>query len=127
MLGNEGNFYLVNLKNNGGLVMPVVLKVTYEDATTEEIRLPAQIWRRNPDEVSKMIFTKKKLAKLELDPNREIADVDIENNYYPRRIQKSTFSLSKPGKPGNPLRDKRREEAEQKKKAEAKKAEQKKK
>jgi len=121
LLGNEGNFYLVNLKNNGGLVMPVILKVTYEDDTTEEIRLPAQIWRRNPEEVSKMIFTKKKLAKLELDPHREIADVDIENNYYPRRIQKSTFSLSKPGKPGNPLRDKRKEEAEAKKKAESKK------
>ena len=128
LLGNEGNFYLVNLKNNGGLVMPVILKVTYEDDTTQEIRLPAQIWRRNPDEVSKMIFTKKKLAKLELDPHREIADVDIENNYYPRRIQKSTFGLSKSSKPGNPLRDKRKEEAEAKKKADAKKkAEQKKK
>ncbi|SVD64639.1 uncharacterized protein METZ01_LOCUS417493, partial [marine metagenome] len=128
LLGNEGNFYVVSLKNNGGLVMPVILKATYEDDTTEEIRLPAQIWRRNPDEVSKMIFTKKKLAKLELDPHREIADVDVENNYYPRRILESTFRLNKPSKPGNPLRDKRKEEAEEKKKAEReKKAEQKKK
>ena len=108
--------------------MPVSVSVTDEDDTTEEIRLPAQIWRRNPKEVSKMIFTKKKLAKLELDPHREIADVDIENNFYPRRIQKSTFGLSKPSRPGNPLRDKRKVEAEAKKKAEAqKKAEQKKK
>ena len=75
-----------------------------------------------------MIFAKKKISKLELDPHREIADVDIENNYYPRRIQKSTFGLSKPGKPGNPLRDKRKDEAEAKKKAEAgKKAQEKKK
>ena len=116
LLKTEGNFYIVSLKNLGGLVMPVVLKATYEDGSTEEIRLPAQIWRRNPDAVSKMIFTKKKLAKLELDPHREIADVDVENNYFPRRIQQSTFRLNKPGKPGNPLRDKRKADAEAKKK-----------
>jgi hypothetical protein len=120
MLKSEGNFYVVSLKNLGGLVMPVILKATYEDGSAEEIRLPATIWRRNPESVSRMIFSKKKLAKLELDPHREIADVDIENNYFPRRIQQSTFRLNKPSKPGNPLRDKKKADEKARKEAEEK-------
>ena len=100
--------------------MPVVLKATYDDDSTEEIRLPATIWRRNPESVSRMIFSKKKLTKLELDPHREIADVDIENNYFPRRIQQSTFRLNRPSKPGNPLRDQKKADEKARKEAEAK-------
>ena len=74
LLKEERNFYKVDLKNLGGLVMPVVLKVTFEDGSTKEYRLPAQIWRRNPEAVSKLLITEKKITKLELDPHREIED-----------------------------------------------------
>ncbi|MBC8326514.1 MAG: M1 family metallopeptidase [Verrucomicrobia subdivision 3 bacterium] len=123
MLKSKGQFYIVDLKNLGGLVMPVVIKITYEDKSTEEIRLPAQIWRRNPETVSKMIVTDKKIAKIEIDPHRETADVDIENNYFPRRIREHTFGISKPKKPSgnNPLRDKQKEEEKARKEAEEKK------
>jgi hypothetical protein len=129
MLKRKGQFYVVDLKNIGGLVMPVVLKVTYEDKSTEEIRLPAQIWRRNPESISKMIVADKKITRIEVDPHRETADVDIENNYFPRRMREHTFGISKSKKPSgnNPLRDKQkaeekaRKEAEEKKKKEAEK------
>lgn len=129
MLKRKGQFYVVDLKNLGGLVMPVAIKVTYEDKSTEEIRLPAQIWRRNPDSVSKMIVADKKINSIEIDPHRETADVDIENNYFPRRMREHTFgvSKSKPPSGNNPLRDKQkaeekaRKEAEEKKKKEAEK------
>ena len=129
MLKRKGQFYVVDLKNLGGLVMPVAIKVTYEDKSTEEIRLPAQIWRRNPDSVSKMIVADKKITSIEIDPHRETADVDIENNYFPRRMREHTFgvSKSKPPSGNNPLRDKQkaeekaRKEAEEKKKKEAEK------
>jgi len=129
MLKSKGQFYVVDLKNLGGLVMPVAIKVTYEDKSTEEIRLPAQIWRRNPDSVSKMIVADKKITSIEIDPHRETADVDIENNYFPRRMREHTFgvSKSKPPSGNNPLRDKQkaeekaRKEAEEKKKKEAEK------
>ena len=133
LLEEKRHFYKIDLKNNGGLVMPVVIKATFEDDTTQEFRLPAQIWRRNPEAVSKMLVTEKKIAKLEIDPNRETADVDIENNFYPRRIREHQFRLSKPSKSGNPLRDKKkaaekakrdeekRKQEEEKKKAEAEK------
>ena len=120
LLKTQGNFYVIDLKNIGGLVMPVVLKVTYEDDESEEIRLPAQIWRRNPEEVSKLLVTKKKIAKIEVDPHRETADVDIENNFFPRRVREHTFRLNKPSKPGNPIRDQKKADEKARKEAEAK-------
>lgn len=123
MLKRKGQFYVVDLKNLGGLVMPVAIKVTYEDKSTEEIRLPAQIWRRNPDSVSKMIVADKKITSIEIDPHRETADVDIENNYFPRRMREHTFgvSKSKPPSGNNPLRDKQKAEEKARKEAEGKK------
>ena len=117
----------MDLKNNDGLVMPVVIKATFEDDTTQEFRLPAQIWRRNPEAVSKMLVTEKKIEKLEIDPHRETADVDLENNFYPRRIREHQFRLSKPSKPGNPLRDKKKAEEKAKREAEKRKQEEEKK
>ena len=123
LLKEKRNFYKVDLKNHGGLVMPVVLKATFEDDSTIEYRLPAQIWRRNPEEVSKLLITEKKIVRLELDPHRETADVDIENNYYPRRIREQQFRLNKPTRPGNPLRDKQKADEKAKRETEKKKQE----
>jgi hypothetical protein len=76
-----------------------------------------------------MIVAEKKIIRIEIDPHRETADVDIENNYFPRRIREHTFRVNKSKKPSgnNPLRDKQkaeekaRKEAEEKKKKEAEK------
>jgi len=99
-----------------------VLKVTYEDKSTEEIRLPAQIWRRHPESISKMIVADKKITRIEVDPHRETADVDIENNYFPRRMREHTFGVSKSKKPSgnNPLRDKQKADEKARKEAEEK-------
>ena len=127
LLKEKQHFYKDDLKNNGGLVMPVVIKATFEDESTEEFRLPAQIWRRNPEAVSKMLVTEKKIAKIEIDPHRETADVDIENNFFPRRIREHQFRLSKPSKSGNPLRDKKKAEEQAKREEEKRKQEEEKK
>jgi len=123
LLKEKRHFYKIDLKNHGGLVMPVIIKATFEDESTEEFRLPAQIWRRNPEAVSKMLVTEKKIEKIEIDPHRETADVDIENNFYPRRIREHQFRLSKSTRPGNPLRDKKKEEEKRKQEEQKKKSE----
>ncbi len=93
---NSGlNFYLIDLKNVGGLVMPVILEFTYTDGTKEELRIPAEIWRLNNFNVSKMVFTKKEIAFITLDPHLETADVDLTNNTFPRRPVKSRFQTFK--------------------------------
>src|SRR6202012_1878076 len=74
---SEGlNFYVVELKNLGGLVMPVIFEIEYTDGTKEEMRIPAEIWRYNNTQVSKLIVSKKEIKTLPLDPHLETADTD---------------------------------------------------
>ncbi len=90
-------FYVVDLKNIGGLVMPVILKVEYMDGTSEEVRIPATIWRYNNFNVSKLIATKKEAKAIVLDPNLETADADLTNNFFPRRTLPTRFQVFKSG------------------------------
>ena len=80
------NYYILELSNEGGLVMPVILEMEYVDGSTEEMRLPAEIWRKNATQVKKLIVSQNELLSVAIDPMQETADADIENNYYPRRI-----------------------------------------
>ncbi|HZH35443.1 MAG TPA: M1 family metallopeptidase, partial [Pyrinomonadaceae bacterium] len=90
-------FYVVDLKNVGGLVMPLIFKVEYMDGTSEQIRVPVEIWRYNNFDVSKLIVTKKEARSIVLDPNLETGDANLENNFFPRREIKSRFQVFKQG------------------------------
>jgi len=91
------NFYVVDLKNIGGLVSPVIFDIEYMDGTREMMRIPAEIWRYNNTEVSKLIMTTREIRAISLDPRLETADVDMANNSFPRRPVKSRFQLFKDG------------------------------
>ena len=98
---NGGNFlYVIDLKNVGGLVMPLIFKVEYMDGTSEEIRIPAEIWRYDNFNVSKLIVTKKEAKAIVLDPNLETADADMSNNFFPRRVIPTRFQTFKSGQRG---------------------------
>jgi len=84
------NLYVVNFKNKGGLPMPVIVKLNYEDGTEEVLRFPAEIWRLNDVQAKKIIPTTKKVVKWTLDPYFEIADIDTEDNSYPREPAQPT-------------------------------------
>jgi len=105
LLNSGLNFYVVDLKNIGGLVMPVILQIDYADGTTEELRVPAEIWRLNNFDVSNLIVTKKEIRSIALDPHLETADVNVENNYFPRRPIKSRFQIFKEQRPRNPMQE----------------------
>ena len=111
-LVNSGlNFYVIDLKNIGGLVMPVILELEYVDGSKEELRIPAEIWRYNNSAVSKLIMTPKEIRYITLDPHLETADVDLSNNYFPPRPLKSRFQLfrNRPSSP-NPMQEQERKE-----------------
>jgi hypothetical protein len=91
----DRHYYVLDFSNRGGLVMPIILRLTYADDTTDMLRIPAEIWRRTPDAVSKLIVTDKQLVEVVVDPRWETADVDIENNHYPRRIVPSRIEAFK--------------------------------
>ncbi len=85
-LNEDAFFYQVDLEMIGGLVMPVIFKLEYVDGSTEEIRLPAEIWKMQNEKlqetVSKVLVTNKPVAKIVLDPNLETADTDTSNNTW---------------------------------------------
>lgn len=89
------NYYVLNFSNLGGLVMPILLQLTFEDDSVEELYIPAEIWRKTPDAVSKLIVTDKTLKQVVVDPKWLTADVDVENNHYPRQIIPSRIEAFK--------------------------------
>lgn len=97
-LVNSGmNFYEMKFKNVGGLVMPLIIQFNYADGTSEVERIPAEIWRLNESEVSKVFAKKKEVKSIVLDPYRETADIDESNNAWPRQFVPSRFELFKSG------------------------------
>jgi len=94
MMENLPNAYLVEFRNVGGLVMPVIIELEFQDGTKEVRRIPAEIWRRNNQVVSKMLITDKPLKQISLDPRGETADADLENNFFPKRIAATEVPLS---------------------------------
>lgn len=95
LLELELRFYLIELENQGGLPMPVVLEVTYEDGSVEEVRSPAEVWRKNGSTISRLLLSEKKIASLVLDPHLETADVDLSDNFFPPRIDEESLQLDK--------------------------------
>ncbi|MGO1328794.1 MAG: M1 family metallopeptidase [Idiomarina loihiensis] len=95
MLKNGSNFYVLDFANKGGLVMPILLDLHFEDGSKEHVRIPAEVWRRSPEKVSKLLIRDKTLTQVVVDPNWETADVDTSNNYWPARAVPSRIELFK--------------------------------
>ena len=87
------HFYEIRFQNKGGLVMPLILKFTFADGSSQEERIPAEIWLLNNEQVSKIFVTDKEVMQVILDPYLETADVDMSNNFYPPKPQMNRFEL----------------------------------
>ena len=121
-LKSKQNFYIVDFSNAAQLVMPIILEIEFTDGSKQELRIPAEIWRRNNQKVSKLVITSKEIKSLTLDPHLETADADLSNNYFPPRIVKSRFKLFKESKQKNEMQRARdAKAAEAKRAADAKK------
>lgn len=81
--GPQGFASRVFLSSPGTLPMPVDLRLTYADGSSDRLRLPVEIWylgnryillRRLP----------KQLLRVEVDPDQAFPDVNRENNAWPR-------------------------------------------
>ncbi|MEL6133099.1 MAG: M1 family metallopeptidase, partial [Bacteroidota bacterium] len=109
LLTLDRNFYEVRFRNVGGLVMPLILEFTYADGSKEVKRIPAEIWRKNSEEIVKTFITQKEVVTIEMDPYLETADTDFSNNYWPPRAEPSRFELFKQQQAGpNPMQIDRR-------------------
>ncbi len=85
------NIYQVKFKNIGGLVTPLVIEWTYADGSREIEKIPAEVWRINEKEITKVFIKEKEVVNILLDPNYELADVDMSNNIFPKKTVESKF------------------------------------
>jgi len=88
-------FYFVDFENVGGLISPLPLKLTYMNGETEEMMIPAEIWRRNSKNVTKLITRKNRIKSIELDPHHQTADADFNNNSYPPVMRPGRLEMYK--------------------------------
>ncbi len=75
-------YYRVQVDNEGGLVMPLHLGITYDDGTSEVVKLPADIWRNNELTFTYGFFTDKTVVRVVVDPDLAFADVNRDNNTW---------------------------------------------
>jgi hypothetical protein len=111
LLNSGKHFYELTFKNIGGLVMPVIIQATFADGTTEVVRIPAEIWRKQETEVTKVFIFDKEVVSFRLDPFLETADTDLNNNSFPPAMQPTQFELFKKKNVGeNPMQRQKRVE-----------------
>ena len=87
------HFYGVSFENQGGLIMPLVVRFTLEDGSEEVKRIPAEVWLKNEDEFTKWFNFTQPVVQITLDPYLEMADTDRSNNYWPAMQEPSKFDV----------------------------------
>jgi len=85
------NLYEITLRNTGGLISPVIIEWTYADGTKEIERIPAEIWRLNEIEVKKVFVKDKEVTRVVIDPNFETADINVNDNVFPKKPSENKF------------------------------------
>ena len=84
-------FYEVEFNKPGGMIMPILVEITYEDGSKENFQYPAQIWRKNNTGAKKVYATEKAIKSIQIDPKLLTGDIDVTNNSWPKTEQKSKF------------------------------------
>lgn len=93
LLDSKKQFYELAFTNKGGLVTPLIIQAKFEDGTTQEVRIPAEIWRMDDLTVTKVLIFDKPVVSFQLDPFLETADCDTDNNSYPPASKPTRFQL----------------------------------
>jgi hypothetical protein len=78
---SAGTTTAIFLSSPGGLPMPVDMRLTFADGTSEHVRLPVEAWYEGNHFVFVRRFPKE-LVKVELDPDRNFPDVRRQNNVW---------------------------------------------
>lgn len=112
LLKANKHFYELKFTNKGGLVSPVIIQANFTDGTSRVTYIPAEIWRKEEVNVSKVMIYDKEVKNFQVDPFLETADCDADNNSWPQSSQPTRYQLFQQKNNGeNPMqRAKRMEE-----------------
>ena len=88
-------YYQITVSNSGALVSPVILEFVYADKTTSRIYIPAEIWRYNAKKIRKLIASEKEIEGIIIDPDAQLGDINLSNNYWQGRLKPQTVEVIK--------------------------------
>jgi hypothetical protein len=77
--------YEVEFEKPGGLVMPLIVELTYADGSKQKQTFPAQIWMKDDTSVKRVFAATQEITNITVDPDLETADVDTSNNSWPKK------------------------------------------
>ncbi|MEH6436490.1 M1 family metallopeptidase [Massilia sp. DD77] len=95
LLKSGKHLTLVDFSNKGGLVTPLVVEIGLKSGKKTIERIPAEVWRYSPTRITKLFITDEPIVSLVQDPYWETADIDVDNNAWPRKAQPSRLELFK--------------------------------
>ncbi|MPT32864.1 MAG: M1 family peptidase [Chryseobacterium sp.] len=80
--GDFKNGVQITVENIGQLPMPTTVLVTFKDGTTQTVKLPVEVWKRNT-EWTFQIDSTKEVTQVKLDPQSIVPDINPKNNAWP--------------------------------------------
>lgn len=80
--GDFKNGAQITVENLGQLPMPTTVEVKFKDGTTEVVKLPVEVWKRNTEWTFQLDSTKE-VTQVKLDPQSAVPDVNAKNNVWP--------------------------------------------
>lgn len=80
--GDFKNGAQITVENLGQLPMPTTVEIKFKDGTTETVKLPVEIWKRNT-EWTFQIDSTKEVTNVKLDPKSIVPDINPKNNVWP--------------------------------------------
>lgn len=93
LLNANKHFYELKFTNKGGLVSPIIIQAKFVDGSEKTTYIPAEIWRKEEEKVSKVMIYEKEVKSFQIDPYLETADCDVDNNTWPATTQATRFQL----------------------------------
>ncbi|GGP05674.1 peptidase M1 [Cloacibacterium rupense] len=80
----DGNFAKganVTIENIGQLPMPTTVQMKFKDGSTQVVKIPVEVWKRNKSWTFHVNSTKE-IDSVTIDPENKIPDVDLKNNSW---------------------------------------------
>lgn len=79
--GDFKNGAQITVENLGKLPMPTTVQIKFKDGTTQIVKLPIEIWKRNIEWTFK-VNSNKEIDEVKLDPDSQIPDSNVKNNTW---------------------------------------------
>lgn len=72
--------YLLKIGNDGGMISPILLELTFEDGSTDSRTVPVEVWRHGEREAEIVLTVGRPLARVTIDPRQLTYDTYVFDN-----------------------------------------------